>query len=311
MQNDELKYSYLPLITSESQYPYTPVHQQQQQPQVHQYQPAQYPSFNQPPPQQFVQPQPQFIQPVFPEAQMKYQHLTTRCVVHQFPLDTICRAPECTNRLLCNLCAAEHASHFCGHKDTFTPLMDLLDDSIIAELESLATEEQQCTERVNNRCQQPAAPATIKAFFEKLRIKMNDALDWTEEQAKKRAKERALLKLKFGWGNLRNEYVMKKRMFLSAKPGCQTWELLQLIDIMNRIKTKQGELESEIQKKLKSRKNKINKFVVKMKEKGLKIKEKSAKKLDKGLEKMEKKWGKREFLTKIRTTITPQQQTAI
>lgn len=295
MQNDDVKYSYIPLITSESQYPFIPaqpqVHQSYTpiQPQVHQYQPAQYPTFD--------QPQPQFVQPIYPEAQMKYQHLTTRCIVHQYPLDTICRAQDCTNRLLCHLCAAEHSRQFCGHKDTYAPLQDLLDDSIIAELESLAIEEQQCTERANKKCQTPEAPATLLSRIESLRVVVNGVLDWTEELARKRAREWSMLKMKFGWGNLKNEYLVKRRMFLQSRPGGQTWELLQLIDVVNRIKAKQSEMESQIQKKLKSHKNKAAKFIMKLKQKTLKLKEK-------GINKIEKKWGKIEFLSGNRATVS-------
>lgn len=261
LQTEPIQYPNLPSLTVQYQVSYNPVHQ---------FQPVQYPDFNQNQhpdfnqPQFHAQPELQHAPSVHPEAVLKFQHLNARCTLHQYPMNLVCQSPVCNKRLLCGLCAEEHGKNYSGHKGSITALQDLLDDSIIAQLDNLIREEQYSKYPHGDKCEK--AMSDIHFTFEGLKLNVIELLNQAEEQAKEKAKEFFMSKQGRGWDHIRREYLNKKDIFLQSNPGVQTLELVQLIDIVNKIKAQQFELENDLLEALRAQKNQADKFLMRLKE---------------------------------------------
>jgi len=244
--------------------------------------PANYPQFPENHQNQFIPPPhqmpyidapqfheaPQFIQAptqtITRNVVLQNLHCNAKCPKHKETIKSVCKAPACQQRLLCESCEPQHNKTFKDHKDSIVPLIDLFDDTLLLQqFDNLCNDKEFASVALDDLYQRLCT--SIIVTFDCLRKKVAGVITSAEKKAHARAKDFLLsVKDPQGWSYLKTDYINKRESYTLSKVGVQTKELDSLIESLNKITEKQKSWDTAIQKVLKIQKDEIDNIVEKV-----------------------------------------------
>jgi len=165
------------------------------------------------------------------------------CSTHHKPLNNICKARVCSQRLLCDTCVVEHSKGKESLHKNIVTMQEFLDSSLLYQLELYAKEEGSIFKPLDDRYH--GVCSTISSSFEDLKAKITELLNQCEQKAKVKAKDYFLKPRPKKWVSLKNEYISTKEAYLKAKDKGVSKELDDLVQTINKVLQHKKEKEED------------------------------------------------------------------